>query len=54
MQINILGYFKHGGVKWLWVENDTSLLKGIDITPKGKVHTLFIQEDQVYELTKLD
>jgi hypothetical protein len=51
---NLFGYFKHGGVKWLLVEIDGNMLKGIDITPKGMIHTLHIHKKEVYELVTLN
>ena len=50
---NIWGYFKHGGVKWLIVDIYEDTLVGIDISPKGAIHTLNIHEDEVYELVLL-
>lgn len=51
---SLFGYFKHCGVKWLLVEIDGNMLKGIDITPKGKIHTLHIHKKEVYELVTLN
>lgn len=50
----VLGYFKHGGVKWHTVKYTNGFLKGIDITSKGKIHSLNIHEDEVYELVWIE
>lgn len=52
--VPIYGYFKHGDVKWHIIEIDGNMLKGIDITPKGYIHTLHINKKEVYELTLLE
>lgn len=49
--MNVIGYFKHLGFKWMLIEKEGTMLKGFDITPLGKVHTLHISESEVQELT---
>lgn len=53
-ETSILGYFVHGGVKWILIQRDGRLLTGIDITPKGKIHKLHILETSVQDLVLLD
>ena len=50
MKEDILGYFKHGPVKWILIEKTGNMLKGMNISPLGKVHTLHIHEKEVHEL----
>lgn len=45
--VNILGYFYKGGAKWLLIAKEDDYLKGIDISPLGKIHTLHISADNV-------
>lgn len=40
--VSILGYFYKGGTKWLLIAKEEDYLKGIDISPLGKIHTLHI------------
>lgn len=48
--VNILGYFYKGGIKWLLIQKEDDYLKGIDITPLGKIHTLHISVENVDSL----
>jgi len=48
--IEILGYFLHGGTKWHIIKKEGTLLTGFDITPKGAIHKLIIETDQVHQL----
>jgi len=50
---DIYGQFKHGGETWILIEVDGYMLKGISITPLGKIHKLHIHKLQVYDLIYL-
>jgi len=40
----ILGYFTRGPLKWMLTEREGGMLKGVDITSFGKVHTMHMAE----------
>ncbi len=48
--VNILGYFYKGGIKWLLIAKEGDYLKGIDISSIGKIHTLHISAENVDSL----
>ena len=50
----VIGYFNHGPVRWLLTKKEGTLLTGFDITSLGKIHTLTIEDSEVYDLVLIE
>lgn len=50
----ILGYFERGPVRWMLTERKDGMLKGVDITPMGKVHTMHMHESSADVIVMLN